>query len=167
MLTAGLDTVTGALDCFMDYLSHNPAKRAELVADPELVRPAVEELLRWQSPVQTVTRIATQDTEVRGCPIKAGEMVIAVLGAANIDTADALEDANEVRWDREVNRHIAFGTGVHRCIGSHLARLELRAIMQEWHARIPNYRLKPGAELHYSTGVRATESWPMLLGVSE
>lgn len=165
MLTAGLDTVTGSLDCFFTYLAEHPDRRAQLVADPGLAKNVVEELLRWESPVQIVSRVALRDTEVHGCPVAAGDLVYAVLGAANVDQSE-VEDATEVRFDREVNRHVAFGTGAHRCIGSHLARLELRVVLQEWHRRIPHYRIKPGVTLEYGTGMRATETFPMELGVS-
>lgn len=165
LLTAGLDTVTASLDCFMAYLANNPEKRRALVNDPSLAKPVVEELLRWETPVQLVGRVATTDTELNGCPVKAGQPVYAFLGGANTDTGD-LTDADDVRWDRQVNRHIAFGSGVHRCIGSHLARLELRVALREWHARVPDYKIKPGAELNYSTGVRSLESFPMIIGES-
>ena len=95
--------------------------------------------------------------------IEKGEHVMALLGSANTDEAD-LSDAYDVRFDREVNRHLAFGGGVHRCLGSHLARLELRVVMREWHKRIPEYQLKPGHELVYTAGIRSLETFPMVLG---
>lgn len=165
LLTAGLDTVTGSLDCFFMYLAEHPDRRAQLVAQPEIAKKVVEELMRWESPIQIVSRLALADTEVGGCPVKAGDMMLAVLGAANIDPTD-VQDAADVRFDRDVNRHIGFGSGPHRCIGSHLARLELRVVLQEWHKRIPHYRIKPGVELAFGTGTRATESFPMILGES-
>jgi cytochrome P450 len=96
-----------------------------------------------------VARVATRDVEVGGCPIGAGEQVMALLGSANLDEAE-FPDAGELRWDREANRHLAFGGGIHRCLGSHLARLELRVALREWHRRIPDYCIKPGgrARLH-------------------
>jgi cytochrome P450 len=72
-------------------------------------------------------------------------------------------NAGELVWDRETNRHLAFGGGVHRCLGSHLARLELRVALREWHRRIPDYRLKPDVELNYTAGIRTLDSFPMLL----
>ena len=87
---------------------------------------------------------------------------MAIIGAANVDDAEFAE-AGELRWDREVNRHLAFGGGIHRCLGSHLARLELRVALREWHRRIPEYRVKPGAELVYTAGIRTLASFPMLL----
>ena len=76
---------------------------------------------------------------------------MALLGAANVDEAE-FPSAGELVWDREANRHLAFGGGIHRCLGSHLARLELRVALREWHRRIPDYRIKPGVELNYTAG---------------
>ncbi|CAI7974037.1 Cytochrome P450 [Frankia sp. Hr75.2] len=164
-LTAGLDTVSASLDCFMAYLAEHHEQRAKLVADPSIIPRVVEELLRWESPVMLVSRVATRDTELGGCPIKAGDEVYAFLGSANTDEHD-IPDGNVVRWDRQVNRHLAFGGGIHRCLGSHLARLELRIVLREWHARIPDYRIKSGADLAFTPGVRALDSFRMLLGKS-
>jgi cytochrome P450 len=164
-LTAGLDTVSASLDCFFEYMAKNPAKRAELVADPSIASNVVEELLRWESPVQLLSRVVAQDTELSGCPVRKGELIFTLIGAANTDAA-TVEDPDEVRFDRYANRHIAFGSGVHRCLGSHLARLELRIVLQEWHRRIPDYRIKPGAQVEHFTAVRSAESFPMELGVS-
>lgn len=161
-LIAGLDTVTASLDCFFGHLAQDPPARRRLVDDPEAIPNAVEELLRWETPVMAVARVATQDLEVGGCPISAGQNVMAVIGAANVDDGE-IPDAGEVRWDRDVNRHLAFGGGIHRCLGSHLARLELRVALREWHRRIPDYSIKPGAELTYTAGIRTLESFPMLL----
>jgi cytochrome P450 len=166
LLIAGLDTVTASLDCFFGYLARHPEERKALVADEECIPQVVEELLRWETPVMAVERIATRDAQVAGCPVKAGDHVLALLGAANLDEDADLSDAGEVRWDRDANRHLAFGGGVHLCLGSHLARLELRVALQEWHRRIPEYSVKPGAALEYSPGIRALDSFPMLLGRS-
>ncbi|MBX6388028.1 MAG: cytochrome P450 [Frankia sp.] len=165
-LTAGLDTISASLETFMAYLAEHPERRAEVVADPDNIDNVVEELLRWESPVMLVSRRATRDTELQGCPVHKGEQVYVFIGAANVDSND-LADADEVRFDRTVNRHIAFGGGVHRCLGSHLARLELRIILREWHSRIPHYRIKPGVKLDISPGVRSVDSFPMLLGKGE
>ncbi len=164
-LIAGLDTVSASLDCFFRYLSEHPEQRKQLVADPSTVPHAVEELLRWETPVIAVPRIATQDTELGGCPISKGEHVMALIASANTDEEEAA-DSSEVRWDRDANRHLAFGGGIHRCLGSHLARLELRIALREWHARIPDYRITPGTELVFSAGVRSLDTFPMELNVS-
>jgi cytochrome P450 len=161
-LIAGLDTVSASLDCFFGYLAENPEARRKLVDEPESIPAVVEELLRWETPVMGVARVATRDVELGGCPIGAGENVMAVIGAANVDDAE-FPDAGDVRWDREANRHLAFGGGIHRCLGSHLARLELRVALREWHRRIPDYRVKPGVKLDYTPGIRTLETFPMLL----
>ncbi|WP_084692234.1 cytochrome P450 [Parafrankia elaeagni] len=164
-LTAGLDTVSASLDTFMAYLAESPQRRAEVVANPDNIDNVVEELLRWESPVMLVTRMATKDTELAGCPVHKGDEIYVYIGSANLDEEE-LADAGEVRFDRTANRHIAFGGGVHRCLGSHLARMELRVVLREWHARIPDYRIKPGARLDFTPGVRSIDSFPMLLGGS-
>lgn len=165
-LTAGLDTVSASLDTFMAYLAEAAQRRAEVVANPDNIDNVVEELLRWESPVMLVTRMATKNTELAGCPVRKGEEIYVYIGSANLDEEE-LADAGEVRFDRTANRHIAFGGGVHRCLGSHLARMELRIVLREWHARIPDYRIKPGAQLNFTPGVRSIDSFPMLLGKSE
>lgn len=162
LLIAGLDTVSASLDCFFGHLAGDPASRRRLVAEPEVIPAVVEELLRWETPVMAVARIAAGAAEVDGCPIASGEHVMAIIGAANVDEAE-MADAGVVRWDREVNRHLAFGGGVHRCLGSHLARLELRVALREWHRRIPDYCVKPGVELDYTAGIRTVEEFPMVL----
>lgn len=163
LLIAGLDTVSASLDCFFGYLAEHPDKRAELVADPALSPAVVEELLRWESPVMLVSRIATQDTELGGCPIHTGDKVHPFIGSANTDESE-FPEADVIKWGRKANRHVAFGAGVHRCLGSNLARLELRIALRVWHSRIPHYRIKPGAELVYTIGVRSVDSFPMVLG---
>jgi cytochrome P450 len=154
---AGLDTVTASLDCFVAYLAQHPEQRQRLVDDPAAIPHAIEEMLRWESPVAGVIRITTQDTELRGCPIAAGTVVTAMLGSANTDER-AWDDVDTIDFDRESNKHIAFGGGPHRCLGSHLARMELRVAIEEWHAAVPDYSLAPGIELHYSQGLRQVEN---------
>lgn len=163
LLIAGLDTVSASLDCFFRYLAEHPDARAALVADPSISPLVVEELLRWESPVMLVSRIATRDTELEGCPIHAGDKVHPFIGSANTDESE-FPEAQVVQWGRKANRHLAFGAGVHRCLGSNLARLELRIALRVWHSRIPHYRVKRGAELSYTVGVRSVDSFPMELG---
>ncbi|HEY4332507.1 MAG TPA: cytochrome P450 [Ilumatobacteraceae bacterium] len=162
LLVAGLDTVSASLDCMMLHLAQHPERRAELVADPALIPSAVEELLRWESPVMMVARVALEDTEISGCPVQKGQHVLALLGAANTDPED-MPDADVVRWGRDVNRHIAFGAGIHRCLGSHLARLELDIALREWHARIPDYSLPDGFEPVFNTSIRSLAGLPLRL----
>ncbi|MEI7858789.1 MAG: cytochrome P450 [Acidimicrobiales bacterium] len=164
-LIAGLDTVTASLDCMFAYLAEHPDQRRLLVDDPALVPAAIEELLRWETPVMGVVRVAVQDTEIAGCPIHEGDMVMVMLSSVNTDEAD-LPDAEVVRFDRESNRHLAFGGGVHRCLGSHLARLELRVAMREWHRRIPEYAVAEGHTLAYTSGIRSIDHFPMTFPTS-
>ena len=161
-MLAGLDTVSASLDCFFSYLAEHAELRRAIVADPSLVPFVVEELLRWESPVMMVSRAATLDTELAGCPIHVGEHVMAMLCSANTDETTS-SDAAAVRVDHKVQRHFAFGGGAHHCLGSHLARLELRTALQLWHERIPDYQIKPGVELIFTPGVRSVETFPMIL----
>jgi cytochrome P450 len=163
LLTAGLDTVTDSLTCFFAFLAQNPERRRHIVEDPNVIPGAVEELLRWETPVPSVVRWVREDTNLGGETIGAGNHVMANLGAANLDPAQ-FEAPMEVRFDREANRHLAFGGGVHRCLGSHLARRELRIALQEWHRRIPDYTLAPDYEVTYLPPLRYVPdlqlTWP-------
>ncbi len=159
-LIAGLDTVTATLDCMFAFLSQHPEQRQQLVADPSVIPNAIEELLRWETPVMGIAWVAVEDTELNGCPIHAGDQVMIMIGSANTDEAE-FPDADVVRFDRDVNPHIAFGGGIHRCLGSHLARLELRVALREWHKRIPDYEVETGHELVYTPGIRSIDHFPM------
>ena len=154
---AGLDTVTASLDCMLAFLAQHPEHRSEIVRDPSLIPNAIEEMLRYETPVSGVARIAIEDTEISGCPISAGTPVSVLLGSANTDER-FFEGPDDVDFHREVNKHIAFGAGAHRCLGSHLARMELRVVLEEWHARVPEYSIAPGVELEYSAGLRQVEN---------
>lgn len=159
-LIAGLDTVTDSLDCFFVYLARHPEHRRQLVEQPDILPHAIEELLRWETPVPGVVRVAMQDVEVGGCPISKGERVSPLLGAANTDPAE-FPDPESVDFNRNPNRHRAFGGGPHRCLGSHLARMELRVALREFHRRIPNYEIPPGTELKYTAALRSVEALPL------
>lgn len=155
-LIAGLDTVSDSLTCFYAFLAQHPDHRRQIAEDPGVIAAAVEELLRWETPVAgAVPRVAQQDVELPGGQfVPKGTAVLVSYGAANVDPT-AYPDAFDVRFDRGKNPHIAFGGGVHRCLGSHLARRELRVTLREWHRRIPDYHLKPGhEELEYPPGLR-------------
>jgi len=158
---AGLDTVTASLDCMMARLALHPAEQRRLTDDPSVIPQAVEEMLRWETPVTAVVRVTTQDTELSGCPIAADQVVSVMLGSANTDER-AWDEAESVDVDRRVNKHLAFGGGVHRCLGSHLARMELRVVLEEWHARIPEYRVPEGVELDYSPSLRQIADLPLV-----
>ncbi len=162
-ILAGLDTVTDSLECFYAYLAQHPDQRQRIVADPAIIPLAAEELLRWETPVTGVPRVVKTDIELEGCPLKAGDHVGVSIGAANTD-GRWLEDANTVDLSRQPNKHLAFGGGIHRCLGSHLARLELRTALREWHQRIPDYRLAPEANLVYQNGLRQIDNLPLVFG---
>lgn len=162
LLIAGLDTVAASLECFFVHLAEHPERRRRIVDDPSTIPSVVEELLRWETPVMLVPRVATRDAVLGGCPIAPGTAVLALLGAANLDGDVAASPG--VCFDRDVNRHLAFGGGIHRCLGSHLARVELRIALEVWHERIPEYSLARDADLTFSFGVRAAESVRLVLG---
>ncbi|MEX2267443.1 MAG: cytochrome P450 [Acidimicrobiia bacterium] len=163
LMLGGLDTVTATLDCALAYLAANPGRRQAVVDDPALAAVAVEELLRHQSPVMMVVRVLKEDCELAGQQLKAGDHATILIGAANSDDAE-FSDANGVDFSREANRHLAFGAGPHRCLGSNLARVELRIALEEWHRRIPDYRIADGTELTYSLGIRQTAELPLVWG---
>jgi cytochrome P450 len=160
-MIAGLDTVTDSLDCMFAYLAQEPDHRQQLVEHPEVIPSAIEELLRWESPVPAVARVAVQDVEVGGCPIHAGEQVMLLLASANTDDASH-PGIDIVDLERDPNPHLAFGGGVHRCLGSHLARLELRVALREFHKRIPDYSLAEGTVLEYTPGLRSLNTLPIV-----
>jgi cytochrome P450 len=163
-LIAGLDTVTDSLDCFFVYLARHPEHRHQLIEQPDILPHAIEELLRWETPVPGVARVAMQDIEVAGCPISKGERVSPLLGAANTDPAE-FPNPELVDFARSPNRHRAFGGGPHRCLGSHLARMELRVALREFHRRIPDYDIPPGTELKYTAALRSVEALPLTFPV--
>jgi len=159
-LLAGLDTVTASLTCAVAYLANHPDRRDAIANDLSLVPAAVEELLRWETPVPGVPRVAMSDCQIGDEAIQAGDSVMCLLGAANVDSSE-FPDAHVVDLQREGNRHLAFGGGVHRCLGSHLARLEMRVAIEELHRRLPDYAIKAGETPKYTMGIRAVEYLPL------
>jgi len=161
LLLAGLDTVTATLGCSIAYLAAHPEQRRRILDDPALIPGAVEELLRWETPVAALPRVAKRDVTIHECPIKQGQLVTFLLGAANTDDRH-FRDAQRVDFERERNIHLAFGVGPHRCLGSHLARMELRVALEEWHRRIPHYAISPGETPRYSFGIREVMYLPLV-----
>jgi cytochrome P450 len=145
MFQAGLDTVPISVGWALYHFAGHPEQRAAIVADPSLISTSVEEILRVYSFV-IPARKATKDVEIGGCPVKSGEMVMLPLAVSNRDPA-RYENPLEVDLNRKTSNHIAFGSGPHRCLGSHLARLELNVAIEEWHQRIPEYRITGGQDL--------------------
>ena len=150
MLVAGIDTTWSAIGSSLWHLAGHPEHRGQLRANPDLWPTAVEELLRAYSPV-TMARIVDRDTEFQGCPMKAGDRILMAYPAANRDPRQ-FEHPDEVILDREHNRHVAFGSGIHRCAGSNLARLELRVALQVWLERIPEFSLVDPAGVTWAGG---------------
>lgn len=142
LVMAGLDTVAASLSCMIEWLARNPAARQQLVDDPSLWPAAIEELLRIQTPVVSGGRFATVDFTIGDDEIKAGDMVRTHWAAANLD-GEMFAEPTKVDFTRSPNKHIAFASGFHRCLGSHLARMELRVAMETLHARMPDYALDP------------------------
>lgn len=160
-LIAGLDTTWSALGSMLWHLATHPEDRQRIVDEPALLPTAIEEMLRAYSPV-TMARIVSEDTEIDGCPVKAGDRVILNFPAANRDPK-AFPNADQVVIDRQVNRHVAFGAGIHRCAGSNLARMELTVALEEWLARIPSFRLEDGGDVTWAGGqVRGPRQLPVV-----
>jgi len=146
---AGLDTVTSTMSCTFAWLAQHPEERRRLVEDKSLIPAAVEELLRVESPVPSGLRYCDkEDIDLGdGLIIRKGEAIHAIWAAANVDP-EAFEDPLTVKFGRRAN-HIAFASGVHRCLGSHLARLEMRVAVEELLSSIPDFALQPGDDLVY------------------
>lgn len=162
MFQAGLDTVASQLSYAVYHFATHPHDRQRIVEDPSLIPTANEELLRYYAFVPPGRKVA-QDTEVAGCPMKAGDMVLLPLVAANRDPKE-FDRADEVIIDRRNNRHIAFGAGPHRCLGSHLARLELQVAMEGWHERVPDYEIDTSVPLfEHSAGLIGLNNLPLRL----
>lgn len=150
VLIAGADTTWSAIGSSLWHLAGHPADRARLVADPSLIDTAVEEFLRYYAPV-TVGRLAKEDVDLHGRCVHAGERVVLPFAAANRDPA-VFEDPDDVQVDRRRNRHLTFGSGPHRCLGSNLARLEVKVTLEEWLRVMPDFRLVDGAPVTWSGG---------------
>ena len=161
VLIAGVDTTWSAIGSSLWHLAAHPDDRKRLAAEPELMPTAVEELLRAYAPV-TMAREVTEDIEYHGCPMKAGDKVLMNFPAANRDP-EAFEQPDVVQLDRAHNRHVAFGSGIHRCAGSNLARMELQVALEEWMARIPEFALAEGREITWAGGqVRGPRILPVV-----
>ena len=161
VLIAGVDTTWSAIGSSLWHLATHPEDRRRLVAEPELMPVAVEELLRAYSPV-TMARVVTEDVEFDGCPMKAGDKVLMNFPAANRDP-EAFDEPDRVVLDRALNRHVAFGSGIHRCAGSNLARMELRVALEEWLRHIPEFELADRAEVTWAGGqVRGPRQLPVV-----
>jgi cytochrome P450 len=163
LLIAGIDTTWSAIGASLWHLAKTPVDRRRLVAEPALLPTAMEEFLRAYAPV-TMARLVKDDMHWRGVDMKADDWILLSFPAANRDTAQ-FDRADEVVIDREVNRHAAFGLGIHRCLGSHLARMELRVALEVWLDRIPEFSLADPAAVEWSTGqIRGPRALPLRIG---
>jgi cytochrome P450 len=165
LLIGGLHTVQGQLAHTVIYLAEHPDVRKQLTSDLSLVPTAVEEMLRWESAI-CPARVVKQDTVIDGVQLRAGDKLLIPLGSANRDE-DQFDHAATVDLARDPNRHLAFGAGNHRCVGSHLARLELRIAFEELHRRIPDYRLDPAdPPVRHLSQVKGVVRLPLIIGDS-
>ena len=160
LMVAGIDTTWSSIGSSIWHLAQHPSDLQRMVSEPELLPTAIEELLRMYAPV-TMARIVSQDAEIGGCPVKAGDSVLLPFPAANRDP-EVFPDADKVVIDREENRHVAFGLGIHRCLGSNLARLELRVAVEVFIQRFPKFELPNPSAVTWSLGqVRGPRKLPV------
>ncbi len=160
VLIAGIDTTWSAIGSSLWHLATHPQDAERLVREPALMGTAVEEFLRAYSPV-TMARVVTDDTEFEGCPMRKGDKVLMNFPAANRDPL-AFDRADEVVLDRALNRHVAFGSGIHRCAGSNLARMELQVAVEEWLRRVPSFRISADSDVAWAGGqVRGPRRLPV------
>jgi len=163
LLIAGIDTTWSAIGSCIWHLARYPDDSRRLASDPGLMPSAVEEFLRAYAPV-TMAREVVKEVEINGCRFKPGEMVLLSFPAANRDPA-VFEGADRVVIDRAKNRHVAFGLGIHRCVGSNLARMEIAVALEEWLKLIPEFWLDPDAPVKWSEGtVRGPRQLPLIIG---
>ena len=163
LLIAGIDTTWSAIGASLWHLATHPEDRRRLVEDRSLRATAVEEFLRAYAPV-TMARLVKEDIDFGGVHMKAEDWVLLPFPAANRDP-ERFERADEVVIDREVNRHAAFGLGIHRCVGSHLARMELRVALDVWLDRVPEFSLADPSGVRWSTGqIRGPRALPLRIG---
>lgn len=163
LLIGGIDTTWSLIGAALLHLGTHADDLARLVAEPDLVPVAIEEFLRFYSPA-TVGRVISEDAVVGGCPVAGGERLLLSFPSANRDES-RFDRADEVVLDRRQNRHIAFGVGIHRCIGSNLARAETEVALRAWLQRFPRFELAADpAEIRWSNGaVRGPHNLPLRL----
>jgi cytochrome P450 len=160
---AGLDTVTGAVGFMLFYLARDPELRRRVLADPALVNPMIEEVLRLEPPAPMFPRTVTRDVEVCGVSIPAGDRVLMCLAVVN-RSAQTYDQPDAIDLDQADRGHVTFGGGVHRCLGSHLARREMRLVFEELHAQIPEYEIAEGfePEIAWPSGTLHLRSLPLV-----
>jgi cytochrome P450 len=164
LMIAGIDTTWSAVGASLWHLATHPEDRRRLAAEPGLMDTAVEEFLRAYAPV-TMARLVAKDVELDGRMLHEGDWLLLPFPAGNRDP-EFFQDAGTVRLDRAENRHAAFGLGIHRCLGSNLARMELRVALEEWMARYPQFELADETAVTWSSGqVRGPRTIPVRVPV--
>ena len=162
LVLAGLDTVSASLSCMVDWLARHPAERDTLVADPSILPGAIEELMRFHTPVTSGGRYAVGEFQVGTETIHEGDNLGVMWHAANLDES-VFPEPLKVDFHRPENRHVAFASGFHRCLGSHLARLELRVALEVLHERLPDYRPDPDQTPGYNNiAIRTVDPLPLV-----
>jgi cytochrome P450 len=141
LVEAGHETSVGGLGTMLLNYGRRPELRARMVADPALIPGAVEEALRFDPPIQTIGRTVAADTELHDVILRKGDKLVLCWGSANRDE-QVFERADEMVIDRPRNNHLAFGHGIHKCLGAPLARMEMQVVLEEVLRRIPEYRIE-------------------------
>jgi cytochrome P450 len=158
--SAGHDTTKDAISGGLHALIQNPGELARLKANPALMPTAIEEMIRWSTPVKEFMRTATADTVVRGVPIAAGESVYLAYVSGNRDE-EVFADPFRFDVGREPNKHLAFGYGVHFCLGAALARMEMNSLFTELLSRLDSIELAGSPELSATTFVGGFKHLPI------
>lgn len=161
-LSAGVDTTVTGIGSALWCLSQNPGEWEKLKADPSLVRPIFDEVLRYTSPVHTFGRTAGRDTEIASVPVEEGTKILCVLGAANLDP-DKWEEADTFRADRKPKGHLAFGAGIHGCVGQNVARGELAAVLQALIEKVDRIEPTGDAVWRPNNSIHALDRLPIRL----
>lgn len=151
LVDGGAETTRSTIGQTVLALCQFPEERAKLVAQPDLLRTAVEEFIRWASPILNMRRTVTADHELHGHALHAGEQVLLMYPSANRDER-VFDSPDTFDVTRKHNHHVAFGFGTHFCLGANLARLELRILFEELLRRLPDFRLAPGFEPEFVPG---------------
>lgn len=165
MLIAGIDTTWSALGSILWHLATHPEHRVALATDPEAIPAAIDEFLRLYAPV-TIGRVVTSTASLGATTVRSGDRVVLPWAAANHDPT-VYDRPDEFVADRERNRHLAFGIGIHRCLGAHLAHMELRVALTEWLRAIPDFELAPGAVVEWTArNTRGPKALPLVIRTS-
>ncbi len=160
VMFGGLDTVVSSMGFFMNFLARHTGHCRQLAADPGLIPDAVEELLRRHS-IANFGRMITEDFEYKGLPMRTGDLVLLPAALHNLDERKFF-DPMAVDFGRTIKNHLGFGTGIHRCLGAQLARVELRVLLQEWLPRIPEFRIGDQAPVIFKSGrINSVHSLPL------